>query len=198
MSAGYYPLFQIPVFHMPIKKYANIDYVITDDVVERNVIREPDGWRCAVNTSYKNRKDISWFKTFFDIIEIDIKESFKHFFKEDISCTWNSPWINQYKNGYFQEKHHHLNLDGDNYSYCYFHKLPDDKDCAKFVFHSDNYTSEWTTKTPFVTQDMFAPEIKEHDLIVFPCWVQHSVTKHKIDKQRVTISGNFKVEMNKI
>lgn len=193
MSGAVYPLFAIPVFYVPIQNYEVIDSIVTNDVIKRNVVKEPEGWKCNVNTSYLNRNDDSWFNEFYNVIETEIKQSFKKFFNADILCEMDKPWINEYEKGYFQEKHQHLNLEGYNYSYCYFHRLPDHKDCAKFVFNSNNYNIEYMTKTPFLTQEVCIPEVKQYDLIVFPSWVQHSVTKHNIDMQRVTISGNFKV-----
>lgn len=100
-------------------------------------------------------------------------------------------WANYYEEGQWQERHHHIGGFGEYegiVSFNYIHKNIDEG--GKFTFHHPS---------PFLnTQGFrFVPESKtilpsQGTLIVFPSWLEHSVTMSKSDSPRISLSGNIR------
>lgn len=110
-------------------------------------------------------------------------------------------WINIYKKGQDQDIHWHVTEDDDHrlsnsdamFSFTYFAKYDPEKD-AKFVFVNPSPAPEifhdWVDMVPEF-RPAFIPEVKQGDIIIFPCFMLHYVDIHTSQDQRITVSGNF-------
>jgi len=89
-------------------------------------------------------------------------------------------------NGYWSQIHNYLESTDIhhhgfvNFSWVYYVKVP--KDSGKLVFILD-------TKDDRAPKAVFEP--KEGDLIIFPSYIQHKVTKNMNKEPRISISGDF-------
>jgi len=197
LTGTLHKLFYIPVYSCPVESYGVIDSLVTDELIDKVVVPRPNGWNCEVDTSFSQKaKDITWVKSFLNIVRPKIFEYFKASHSTDkVELVMDLPWINRYTRGQYQERHNHLASDAFTFSYCYFHRLPAEEGCAQFMFRSNNSDQEHLTPKLVCSQLSFKPEVKQHDIIIFPSWVDHLVTTHNLDNPRVTISGNFSVNI---
>ena len=145
-------------------------------------------WDCLVKTSRGLEYDWSNFLDTIQPYFLSLP------YKKQGSLNFSDPWMNVYTKGCYQEPHQHFN-DRTQLSYCYFSKLP--KGCGKFGFWNEIFRNYCTTDLYWVMnldiQEWGYPEVKEGDLIIFPAFIIHQVTYHKIDEPRVTVSGNVKM-----
>ena len=79
-------------------------------------------------------------------------------------------WGNVYHKGDYTDSHDHMPAP---YSFTYYVKAPDGS--APLIF--DDLGETWYPK--------------EGDLVLFPGYVKHSVPKHTIDENRISIAGNI-------
>jgi hypothetical protein len=188
-------LFSIPLYISNVEQYNEIDNIVTEEIIDSLVTTTPNGWNCDVDTSFLQKtKDITWVNSFLQIIRPKIIDHFVVGYNTDkVNLKMDLPWINRYNKGQWQERHNHLAADAFTFSYCYYHKLPNEDGCAKFMFRSNNSDHEHLTPNLVRCQVSYKPDIKEHDIIIFPSWVDHLVTTHNLHKPRITISGNFSV-----
>ena len=148
-------------------------------------------WECLVKTS--RGLDYDW-SNFLEIIHPYFSQlPFKQNDYMTGDLQFSEPWMNVYTKGCYQEPHQHCS-GGIQLSYCYFSKLPEG--CGKFGFWNEifrNYcTSDLHSIMDLNLQEWGYPEVKEGDLLIFPAFLIHQVTYHKVDEPRVTISGNVK------
>jgi hypothetical protein len=199
MTDTLHKVFYVPVYSCHIDRYSEIDNAVTDDIVNKIVIPNHDEWHCDVDTSFAQRlKDTSWLRIFYNIMHPKLEEYFvKAFNRNDVNIKFGIPWINRYNNGKYQERHNHLAASDEMFSYCYFHKLPSQTGCADFKFKSNIEDLEHLQPEEVKSQRAFKPEVNQYDVIIFPSWLDHLVTTHKLDSPRVTISGNFGISIKK-
>jgi len=123
------------------------------------------------------------------------------------SCTnnCNDTWINIYEKGHYQGPHWHVVGDEDEepeykghpqnlFSFTYFMKYDEEKD-AKFKFTdrssgSSPFEEEWEKDEPCFTRS-FVPDVKQGDVIIFPFFMIHEVSKQECDGPRITLAGNL-------
>ena len=129
----------------------------------------------------------------------------------DSSCTdnCNDSWINIYEKGHYQGPHWHAIGDEDEepeykghiqnlFSFTYFMKYDEEKD-AKFKFTDRSsgtspFEEEWEKDEPCFTRS-FIPDVKQGDVIIFPFFMVHEVSKQECDGPRITFSGNLYKEI---
>lgn len=147
-----------------------------------------DEWNCKVKTSrgveYDWNKFVQTIQPFFNQLP----------YKEENLLNFTIPWMNVYTNGCYQEAHQHVSH-GNQLSYCYFSKLPENSGKFGFwneLFRSYSYSGLYETMNLDLVEWGF-PEVKEGDLLIFPSFLIHQVTYHGIDDVRVTVSGNVKI-----
>ena len=114
----------------------------------------------------------------------------------DIDLDPQSPWINVYERGGFQEQHDHwpcdlvsvwffsdVNEDSGN-----FYFMEDSKGFVmKEVWHDMIY-KELKGKTKFF------PNVKAGSVLLFPSHILHGVTHHRDDNKRISMSCNFNIK----
>lgn len=189
-------IFGIPIYIAQVKDYQALDKIITTEIIDKTVV-DIQGWIGTVRSSARDYSTQSWFGMFHEIVKPNIDEFLQQTYniKNKYNIQLMRPWINLYENGSSQEWHSHVGYPNCPimFSFTYIHKQPQD-DCAKFVLKSRSEDYEWHYPEEFRTQVDFYPELKEHDIIIFPSWLHHAVTKHKNELNRITISGDFSVE----
>ena len=147
------------------------------------------GWadQCLVDTTFiKSSKFVKYIKPSLDLF---LKEAFY----SNITLNAQYPWINYYKEGYFQEIHDHktdiasvffLN-DGEGFSEFYFYNRYNNLASNALMAALDdgdlNRGDKWT------------PKYKAGQVLFFPGTMLHGVTPHKSKVLRKTLSCNFNI-----
>jgi len=146
-------------------------------------------WACILNTSRKTEYD---WKPFIEHIKPFFGHKYLPHVEKNIEVRFAMPWMNIYTKGCYQESHNHLR-GRTSLAYCYFHKIPKDKGAAKFGFHNEMHRLYVNTIGEMNLPDCaewWYPDFNEGDLVIFPASLTHHVTLHKIDDERITVSGN--------
>ena len=111
-----------------------------------------------------------------------LREKFHTFFTVRLSSIWR----NKYKDNDYQEPHVHTN---SKFSFIIYEEV----NKVHTVFYNPaKYLIEATLGTDLVQFD-FIPKMKKGQIIVFPSYVEHMVTKNS---DQATISGNINFEFN--
>ena len=130
-------------------------------------------------------------KIFF--IEMGVMEGDKDF----DNMRMLSIWRNTYNKGYYQEIHDHLSSDGSDLSGVVF--LNDYVEGASEFYFYDKHYSEVSASWRRLLQKVKSPNSnklkicnpKAGDVLLFPSYIPHGVTMHKINQPRTTISFNI-------
>jgi hypothetical protein len=147
-------------------------------------------------------------KIFLNELNMDINLTVNVCGNSSCNDTCNDTWINIYKKGHYQGPHWHVIGDEDEepeyqghpqnlFSFTYFMKYDEEKD-AKFKFIDPSpgpvIFEEWKNKVPCF-KGSFIPDVKQGDVIIFPCFMVHEVSKQDYDGPRITFSGNLYKEL---
>ena len=99
------------------------------------------------------------------------------------------PWLNRYDRGGFQEIHYHDDCDIAAVVF-----LNDGEDFSKFYFWDSNHTAFTKPWIKILTQmklsNIYYPEVKAGDVLLFPSHMLHGVSPHNSDIIRKTFSFN--------
>jgi len=104
-------------------------------------------------------------------------------------------WRNTYNKGYYQEIHNHLGLDGADLSGVVF--LNDHVEGAsQFYFYNKEFceiSPSWMKIMNNMKKQYqkFYLTPKAGDVLLFPSYLMHGVTMHKINQPRTTVSFNI-------
>jgi hypothetical protein len=146
-------------------------------------------------------------KIFLNELNMDINLTVNVCGNSSCNDACNDAWINIYKKGHYQGPHWHV-IDEDEepeyqghpqnlFSFTYFMKYDEEKD-AKFKFIDPSpgpvIFEEWKNKVPCF-KGSFIPDVKQGDVIIFPCFMVHEVSKQDYDGPRITFSGNLYKEL---
>tara|TARA_R110000822_G_scaffold48327_2_gene127424 strand:- start:188 stop:730 length:543 start_codon:yes stop_codon:yes gene_type:complete len=102
-------------------------------------------------------------------------------------------WENRYEEGDFQEKHSHAQ---SHFSFVIYKEI----DEAKTVFFNpseklmQSYYGEEFINTNNFFKEVFKPECRKGQIIIFPSFLEHMVLRHN---NSVTYAGNITIEMLK-
>ena len=106
-----------------------------------------------------------------------------------------SVWKNTYNKGYYQEIHDHHTTEGCHLSGVVFF---DDwvEGASKFYFYNKFFAELPTSWLKIVNQNeltshAFFIKPKAGDIILFPSYMLHGVTMHKINQKRTTVAFNI-------
>ena len=190
------PIFLVPFYRAHVEEHSEISKLISLKKIHDLTIY-PAPWKCNVLTSInpvKSESDPStqWCDDFYSICSKYVKEFIKliHNDLNHVNISFHDSWINLYHKHSFQEWHCHI---GPRvmYSFCYFYKLPKDENRGTLLFRSRIMDFEQYFPQHLQTQKIFQPNEQQHELFIFPCWMEHMVTQHNCREERITISGNF-------
>ena len=188
-------LFSIPVYIGRVVNKDAIDEELSKSDLSVGVRPQIEEWNCDCKSTFRSEDAAeNWKGVFYDAIHPNISEyldSCGPMYSYEYQHV--SSWINFYDQGDFQEMHTHQNR-SVSFSYSYYHKEPKDwKNASQFKFKSpiENLILNQMEFSAF--HSGFTPNIGEGDLLIFPSWLYHMVTKHKTNERRITISGNISV-----
>ena len=125
--------------------------------------------------------------------DLGVEEGDKDLSKMRMICIWK----NTYNKGYYQEIHDHLSAEGSDLSGVVF--LNDyEEGSSQFYFYNKHWSEispSWMMILNKVKADnsgkLTIPNPKAGDVLLFPSYVPHGVTMHKIDQPRTTVSFNI-------
>ena len=205
---------KIDVWGFPVFKYSceNPDRMLEEVLNTIELIKpvsSSDEWNATSMVSPPEQRNIC--------IEQEINKYIEKFSKDlNISCemlTLNecgdqkckhpltrAYWVNTYKTGQNQDVHWHMTTDDHTFSnsnamfsFTYFAKYDHEND-AKFVFvnpsPAPDMFKDWVEAVPEF-RPAFIPDVKQGDIIIFPCFLLHYVDIHTSEDQRITVSGNI-------
>jgi uncharacterized protein (TIGR02466 family) len=186
-------IFATPYYCAPVEQKETIDSIL-DGVDVDNYVEKHRFWDCDVRTGHdmdavSPSKD-EWLDVFLGIVQPHIFNYIESTIvddKFDYRIHW--PWFNLYEKGEHQEVHIH---NRGSFSWCYFHRLPEDSSKFSFI-NKDDVLNSYGNNGGLIEFFKFKhyPNVKEGDIVVFPSWLMHMVSPHKNDKEeRITISGN--------
>lgn len=102
------------------------------------------------------------------------------------------PWVNLYSRGSFQEVHYHDDCDIAAVVF-----LNDGPDFSKFYFWDASHTAFTKSWIKIITKmklsNIYYPDVRAGDVILFPSHMYHGVTPHQSDIIRKTLSFNVVV-----
>ena len=181
----------IPTYRASVES-ESYDNLIDEKVKDLMLSKDstPDTWDCSVLVDYDAS---TWGKLFVD----SIGDYFVSFIKEleydsSIICNFDSPWLNVYLNGDYQEMHDHMPF---HFSYAYVHQCYENSGDFVFVNTSTrSLVAHYENKNVVNTRNYL--NLKEKEILFFPSFMCHMVTQNKTNKPRVTISGNIELGGN--
>ena len=155
-------------------------------------------WDCNVETTFKQpyteTMDIFPWEEYFAGVSQNIAQMAQEFGSPPLQTKPNGAWVNLYRNGQFQERHGHV----DRFTTCsaiYFVNYDHQQD-ARVSFrnpNADNYVySNFAAFLPH-SLEWYFPAVEEGDVIIFPGFLEHSVSKQSVDRIRLTVSCNYSV-----
>lgn len=194
-------IFSVPIYHGNLGKNPIRDYLDTVDIA--SLVEPNTTWNCTVDTGFFNQGLVPM--DLVTLTEKTVSPSAAEYIKPMISKEIRTPntslhfklvnlWLNRYLQNHNQEAHEHIGRCNVSFNYIYKTKEPD----CSFKFSDlmirgadKQMKSLWGFS--FVDQD-HELTLKEDDIIFFPSWLMHSVY-HREDFERITLSGNFSVEV---
>lgn len=197
-------LFPIHVHHIHIKENHVIQREILSSIQkchEENNLPIPDGWLTDKLYTSFDQEEIN-YRLFGNNSKIHhiYQKYVEMMFDEKVNLSLEDMWFNYYVDGEYQEPHSHISQTAIrppvHYSCIHFLKY-DEKVHLPTVFHdpiedlrahslemkSNHYSARWQ------------PKVKEGDLLMFPCYLQHHVQKSikTPDNPRITIAFNLRI-----
>lgn len=159
----------------------------------------PD-WTSQATFTSRHNSNIPWH----DVIDIfmpymnNYLDSIQVRNKQDIRVEG---WLNKYKKHTYQGLHDHhssaLNIDVL-FSCVYIYSNPKDENRGKIRFENPVH-KRWGSLAKYIPKDNIVFIELEQDtgtFIIFPSWLEHWVTPHAVDEERITLTFNLLVEHN--
>ena len=181
-SKSFYLLFDIPNRKEVFETITNPKYI---DKELSSKIKWNEECRVKVDVLYPDKVGHVLFPS------IDL--FLKHIgVKKSVKVKLLDIWKNTYNKDSFQEIHDHVDSESQ-FSGCIF--LEDQtKDTSKFYFYNRDNT-ELTLWREIMNDERLGnkwwPDVKAGDIILFPSYLLHGVSPHKLRKPRTTISFNL-------
>ncbi len=168
------------------KVFKKFKYVKTDKEGTKKI-----SWNryCAVNVEQFYPQDVASI----------ILEPLGKFFKEwriDPKIELLDIWRNTYQEGGFQEIHDHMTSQLSDLSGCIFFEDHDELASQFYFFNSHSAEMGPTWRSIMADRDIqpynYFIKPKAGDVLLFPSYMLHGVTVHKLKKPRTTVSFNVK------
>jgi hypothetical protein len=165
-------------------------------------LQAPKSWLSnKVHTSFNNLNDddelfFNGHNFYPNLLENAYTKCFDNFFDTEYLISIKEIWYNYYLQDEYQEWHDHLSSIFNPIHFACVHFLSYDNDVHKPTVFKDpiNKLRDHSYQLEIGTGDqMYIPDIKEGDFIMFPSYLEHSVFPVKKSEKcpRVTISLNI-------
>ena len=193
-------IFFVPLISFRFSKHSK--YFFPDIERSDNI---PQGWTQSINSSYPRIKDDDKIVSsdVRDNLIKDLHEEMTQVFKEEKMCfnfSIRDFWYNIYHDDQGQEKHNHLSWVGTkNLYWCgiYYNKnaSPTEFHRGNGWYETQRFPDYQNTAMKHVLSDVFYSPVEDGDILLFPSWLNHSVTSkpHHKDKMRMTFSFNIEL-----
>jgi hypothetical protein len=189
-------MFSVPVYSTKLKNHLEYKNSFLPFVKDDNYFHNAESWDSKTETTFMHplNHKLPWENLLTEVNE-HVFEYLKIFDQHTPYRIGTEAWINRYKFGDYQEQHNHVG-EKNFFSCAYMLEVPEDS--GKFAFVNtdlDFYASIGFYKIFNITPNrVFVPPLEEGDLVIFPSYIDHYVTKNKTQNVRSTISMNFTLE----
>lgn len=191
------------IFGTPIQT----SFVVQDDLDRAlensgilSFLEENTYWNCSVETSYFNdeQKDcLSKLKSSMDKCILPFAVNYiKPFLSAPSAISFQHAWVNKYTPGKFQERHSH---GGSEVSFVYMYKTTEQHSVLRFYNPMDTHIGDISERTGVLFEPLeFDVFLQPREVIFFPSYLAHSVVPYNTDGERVTFSGNIRVNRGSV
>ena len=183
-----------------------VKHITTTDVVQKKIIplvqhlykknpsSFPDSWDADVFTTFGKEIDVDWKSIFEHYVPSLIDFGDQQNLRGEIDIA--NAWINAYKKGQSQEIHDHL--PGQFSAIHYLKYNPEVHSPTIFINpygrfsvpHRPPFGNNINSVPPMWVGQQFV-HVNEGDLLVFPSFLEHKVSRQTSDEMRITVSFNF-------
>ena len=190
-------LFPVTIFKTQIENNDHLKKLLVRDILETSeTLLIPEDWTTnKVKTSFGEELEV--IENNRDLLESEYIECMREVFDRDFNVEFDSIWYNVYMDGEYQEVHDHLGtpLNPTHFSFIHFlsfnkgeHKPPEFRDPLSQI---RNLSLELDRTR---CGEVYVPDVKEGDLLMFPSYLQHCVPPgKKTSCPRITIAFNVRV-----
>jgi len=190
-------LFPVTIFKTRIENNDRLKELLVRDILETSeTLSIPEDWTTnKVRTSFGEELEV--IENNRDILESEYIECMREVFDRDFNIEFDSIWYNVYMDGEYQEVHDHLGtpLNPTHFSFIHFlsfnkgeHNPPEFRDPLSQI---RNLSLELDRTR---CGEVYVPDVKEGDLLMFPSYLQHCVLPgKKTSYPRITIAFNVRV-----
>ena len=190
-------LFPVTIFKTEIENNYLLKNILVSGILEDSTeMLIPEDWTTTkIKTSFSDGSEI--IERHRDLLEKEYIECMREIFDKEFNVEIQNIWFNVYTDGEYQEYHDHVGtlLRPSHFSFIHFlsfdkenHKPPEFRDPLGQI---RNLSLELDRNR---CGEVYVPDVKEGDLLMFPSYLQHCVPAwKKTDYPRITISFNVRV-----
>jgi len=189
-------LFPVTVFKGQVSNNEILKNLLVSEILnESKDLEIPEDW-----TTHKVRTSFSTQSNILNRTELTSQyiDCMRDVFDKDFDVSINKIWYNVYTDGEYQEVHDHLGSLFEPSHFSFIHFLCFDKENHNPPEFRDPLSQLRTTSLELERNncgEVYVPDVKEGDLIMFPSYLQHCVPPgKKTEYPRITISFNVKVQ----
>ena len=189
-------LFPVTVFKGQVSNNEILKNLLVSEILnESKDLEIPEDW-----TTHKVKTSFSTGSNILNHTELTSQyvDCMRDVFDKDFDVSINKIWYNVYTDGEYQEVHDHLGSLFEPSHFSFIHFLCFDKGNHRPPEFRDPLSQLRTTSLELERNncgEVYVPDVKEGDLIMFPSYLQHCVPPgKKTEYPRITISFNVKVE----
>ena len=186
-------IFSTPIGIYEINNYESLNKGLTDFLYS---IKKEDNPQRSMVGGYHTKENLlfydnTYIKEFHKIMSKKFKEYFYYISKKEVGENSKmASWGMIYNLGNYAKTHNHPLADMSASYYC---KMPKElNDNGSIVFNDPRPTAKWDRN--FSNNSTKSFKAKEGTLIIFPGWLEHHVTPHNSNEDRICISTNFFVD----
>ena len=172
------------------------------------VVNKEEVFKSCINPKLFDDQELEWggeaqikverldFDPLDKLLSPSIELALKNLSLNHLGFEMKTIWKNTYYKGYFQEIHDHISHYHNTSHLSAVLFLEDHiPNSGQFYFHNDHQLSKtfsYVLDGSILSKDRYFLTPKEGDLIMFPSYMLHGVTPHKIKTPRHTISFNLR------
>ena len=191
-------LFPVTVFKGQVSNNEILKNLLISSILnESNDLEIPEDWTTnKVRSSFSTQSET--IEKYKNLLKSHYIECMREVFDKDFDVSINKIWYNVYTDGEYQEVHDHLGSLFEPSHFSFIHFLSFDRGNHNPPEFRDPLSQLRTTSLELERNncgEVYVPDIKEGDLIMFPSYLQHCVPPgKKTEYPRITISFNVKIK----